>query len=228
MIKVDSISETFDNKSEVSNTYLNIKPKEVISDQDINAYVGKVFEDARSVTEFDTYDNLLYDAFDRFEDEIDIDFSISEKTQALLEHFVPEKWKTINDTEKKGLIQELSTAIGEDLGLKDIPKLNISEYGDAYGCYDPKDNTITLNSQFLSDPVELVNTIAHETRHAYQFMRADKLETREDALFKVGNDNYISPIPLSSGGWLNYTDYYNQYVEVDARVFANKFMEAMV
>lgn len=106
--------------------------------------------------------------------------------------------------------------------------MNISEYGDAYGCYDPKDNTITLNSQFLSDPVELVNTIAHETRHAYQFMRADKLETREDALFKVGNDNYISPIPLSSGGWLNYTDYYNQYVEVDARVFANKCMEAIV
>ena len=57
--------------------------------------------------------------------------------------------------------------------------------------------------------------------------RAGLLETREDALYRVNLDNYISPIPLLGGGWLFFTDYQDQYVEVDARAFANLFTEAM-
>ena len=228
MIKLDNVMETSDIKSEGSDTYLNIKPRESMSDKETSAYIGKVFEDARGVAEFDTYDKLLSDVFNRFEDEIDIDFSASKKTLELLEDFKPDKWETMSDTEKRGLIEELSKAIGEELGVKDIPTVNISECDDSYGFYDPKNNSITLNSQFLSDPVELVNTMAHEMRHAYQHMRADILETREDALYKVNYENYIIPIPLLEGGWLFFTDYFNQYVEVDARAFANKFMEAMV
>ena len=94
--------------------------------------------------------------------------------------------------------------------------------------YDVKNNMVVLNSQFLSNPLELVNTIAHELRHAFQHMRAEKLETREDARYKVNFDNYISPVLLPGGEWLFFTDYYSQYVEVDARVFADKVMEAML
>ena len=72
-----------------------------------------------------------------------------------------------------------------------------------------------------------MNTIAHEVRHAYQHMRADVLDTWKDALFKVNFDNYISPLPLLGGGWLFFVDYMDQYVEVDARAFANLFTEAM-
>ncbi len=74
---------------------------------------------------------------------------------------------------KKGTLQKISKAIGEELRIKDIPTVNISEGDDSYGFYDPQRNTITLNSLFLSDPIELVNTIAHEMRHAYQHMRAE-------------------------------------------------------
>ena len=228
MIKLDSVTETSDIKQGDSDTYLNIKPKESMSDQEASAYIDKVFDNARDVAEFDSYEKLLSDVFNRFEDEIDIDFPISEKTLALLEQYKVDKWTTLNDSEKKRLIDELSKAIGEGLGLKDIPKVKLSEGDDAYGFYDSKSNTITLNSLFLSDPVELVNTIAHEMRHAYQHMRADILETREDALYKVNYENYVTPKPLPEGGWLFFTDYYNQYVEVDARAFAEKFTEAMV
>lgn len=228
MIKIDGVAETSDVRSGVSDTYLNIKPKESLSDKETSSFIGKVFDDARDVAEFDTYDRLLSDVFNRFEDEIDIDFSISEKTLELLENFKPDKWETLNDSEKKGLIENLSKAIGEELGIKSIPTVNISESDDSYGFYDPRSNTITINSLFLADPVELVNTIAHEMRHAYQHMRADILETREDALYKVNYENYITPIPLPEGGWLFFTDYYNQYVEVDARAFADKYTEAMI
>lgn len=48
------------------------------------------------------------------------------------------------------------------------------------------------------------------------------------SLYKVSFDNYISPVPLPGGGWLFFVDYFDQYVEVDARAFANKFAEVMV
>lgn len=228
MIKLDSFTGISDIKKEMPEQYRSIKPTESKPDQEIAAFISNEFENARDVAEFDTYDRLLSDVFNRFEDEIDIDFSMSEKTLGLLEDFKPDKWEAMNDSEKKSLIEKLSNAIGEELGIKDVPTVNISEGDDSYGFYDPQKNTITLNSLFLSDPVELVNTIAHEMRHAYQHMRADILETRADALYKVNYENYITPLPLPEGGWLFFADYYNQYVEVDARVFADKFTEAMI
>lgn len=125
------------------------------------------------------------------------------------------------------IISEFVSALGEGLELENLPEVAAFDDDDAYGFYSPSDNTINLNRQYFDDPVELVNTIAHEMRHAYQEYRAGLLETREDALYRVNLDNYISPIPLPGGGWLFFTDYQDQYVEVDARAFANLFTEAM-
>lgn len=228
MIKVDNMSEASDIKSEVSESYLNIKTVESLSDQEASDFVSKAFEDAHNIAEFDTYDNLLSEVFNRSEEELFIDFEFTEEIIALLQNFRPEKWDVLNDSERANLTNELSRAIGEALGLDNTPTINISEGDDAYGYYDPKNNSITLNNMLLSDPIELVDTIVHELRHAYQYMRADILDTREDALYKVNFENYITPIPLPEGGWLYFMDYYNQYVEVDARAFADKFTEAML
>ena len=228
MIKVDNMSEASDIKSEVSESYLNIKTVESLSDQEASDFVSKAFEDAHNIAEFDTYDNLLSEVFNRSEEELFIDFEFTEEIIALLQNFRPEKWDVLNDSERANLTNELSRAIGEALGLDNTPTINISECDDAYGYYDPKNNSITLNNMLLSDPIELVDTIVHELRHAYQYMRADILDTREDALYKVNFENYITPIPLPEGGWLYFMDYYNQYVEVDARAFADKFTEAML
>ena len=228
MIKVDNISETSDVKSEVSRPYLNIRPKEKMSDQEAADFISKEFETAHDVAEFDTYDKLLSEIFNRSEDELSIDFSISDKIKSLLENFSFDRWESMSEAEKISAIKELAKTVGEALGLDKLPTIEISDGDDAYGFYDPKNNTITLNSKYFTDPVELVNTLTHELRHAYQHMRAELLETWEDALYKVNFDNYISPVPLPGGGWLFFVDYFDQYVEVDARVFANKFTEAMV
>lgn len=88
------------------------------------------------------------------------------------------------------------------------------------GSFSVADNQIILNSDLFSNPKELTNTIAHETRHAYQWMRADMSETHEDQLFKMSHLLYVTP----EEDWYGYV---NQYVEVDARVFANIITEAM-
>lgn len=228
MIKVDSVLETSDVKSEVSRPYMNIKPKENISDQETADFISKEFEDAHNVAEFDAYDKLLSEVFNRSEDEISINFSISEKIRSLLDKFSFDRWEAMSEEEKVNAVKELAKAVGEKLGIDKLPNIEISDGDDSYGFYDPQNNTIVLNSKFFADPVELVNTLTHELRHAYQYMRAELLETWEDALYKVNFDNYISPVPLPGGGWLFFIDYFDQYVEVEARAFASKFTEAMV
>lgn len=92
-----------------------------------------------------------------------------------------QEYKTTDDRGHL-IISEFVSALSEDLGLEDIPEIAVFDDDDAYGFYAPADNTINLNRQYFDDPVELVNTIAHEMRHAYQEYRAGLLETREDAL----------------------------------------------
>ena len=73
---------------------------------------------------------------------------------------------------------------------------------------------ISINRLYCDNPIELVDTLTHELRHAYQNERAEILETWQDAIYKFNFDNYITPIPLPKGGYLCFMDYYNQYVEV--------------
>ena len=55
-----------------------------------------------------------------------------------------------------------------------------------------------------------------------------RLTTSSQWLLLNSYENYISPLPLPGGGYLFFVDYFNQYVEVDARAFANLFTEAML
>lgn len=92
-----------------------------------------------------------------------------------------------------------------------------------YGCYDPDSNTIYINQSSFDDPQEIVDTVAHEMRHAYQYERAQKLETYEDYLYAYNFVNYISPY-MSEDGYVNFIDYQDQFVEAEARAFASLFV----
>ena len=207
--------------------HIDIKPSSSMTDQEADTFWETEFQKAHDEVSLDEYDALLSEVFNRSEDELDIDFCIDDRLADLLDQFSTETWEYMDDSEREEIISEFVSALSEDLGLEDMPEVAVFDDDDAYGFYAPADNTINLNRQYFDDPVELVNTIAHEMRHAYQENRAGLLETREDALYRVNLDNYISPIPLPGGGWLFFTDYQDQYVEVDARAFANLFTEAM-
>lgn len=211
----------------LSNKFLDIKTNEEASKNELITTINNEFEKAHEIVEFDDYGELLSEAFNRSEDEISIEYNLTDETKRLLVFFRPENWERMDDDTKMDLIQRLVNEVGQSLDIDRIPTVNVAEGDDAYGFYDSKDNVITLNKEFFAESKELVNTIAHELRHAFQYIRAERLETREDALYKVNLDNYISAISLTDGGWLFFNDYYDQYVEVDARAFANKVTEAM-
>lgn len=226
MIRFSDVTEK-GTSHEMLEKHSDIKPSDGMTDQETDAFWKAEFQKAHDEVSLDEYDTLLSEVFNRSEDELDINFAIGDKLVKLLDQFSPETWEYMDDSERDEIISEFVSALSEDLGLEDIPEVAVFDDDDAYGFYAPTDNTINLNRQYFNNPVELVNTIAHEMRHAYQEYRAGLLETREDALYRVNLDNYISPIPLPGGGWLFFTDYQDQYVEVDARAFANLFTEAM-
>lgn len=229
MIEMDKIPEMPEGKSEVSRGYLIIKPVDSMSDQEVSDFIAKEFEKVHDEAESDTYDKLLSEVFNRSEDEMDIDFNISEQIKSVLEKFKSEEWGEMDTKEQMSAVRELVKTIGKELQLDRLPEVELLSDGDedAYGLFDAISNKIILNPKYFDDPGELVNTVAHELRHAYQHMRAEMLETKEDALYKINFENYISPLPLPGGGYLFYVDYLDQYVEVEARAFANLFTEAM-
>ena len=228
MIKFGDVSsELQKNSLEDTNAYKEIKPQEALSKEMADDYWNNLFENEIETPEFD--DELLFSVFDRSENEFDFDFEISDDIIELLQKIKGSEWAYLDDAEKADTIEALSDKISEMLGLKERPDIS---YYDAdkndCGVYNQATHSVELNRSLLNDPDELINTIAHELRHAYQHQKAMIPESELDLLYRVNFDNYISPLPLGDGKFLFFTDYQDQLVEVEARAFAKQFSKMEV
>lgn len=93
------------------------------------------------------------------------------------------------------------------------------------GSYNPQTNTITLNTRMLRDeavPFKLMDTILHESRHAFQQYAVDHPESvsvppETIAIWEHNMRNYIK------SEW-DYEAYIKQPIEEDARKFAENAM----
>ncbi len=208
--------------------YKDIKPAENLNREDaINFWKGEFSQKEETPVE-DIYEKLLSEIYNRTEEEIDIDFDLDDSILEYLDKIISSEWKGISDPDMLDVMEQLVDVVAEKLDLKSIPGLDVYEESNStYGDYNPILNVISINKQNCDNSIDLVDTLMHELRHAYQNERAEVLETWQDALYRCNFDNYISPVQLPNGTWLFATDYYDQYVEVDARAFANKFTEAM-
>ena len=228
MIKFGEVSsELQKNSLEDTNSYKEIKPQEALSKESADDYWNNLFESEGGVPE--TEADLLFDVFDRSEDEFDFDFEISDDIIELIQKIKSFEWSYLDEAEKTDVIESLSKKISELLELEVQPNLSYFD-DDEKGCgaYNNATNSIELNRNLLLDPDELIDTIAHELRHAYQHQKAMNPGSLLDMLYRVNFDNYISPVCLGDGKFLFFADYYDQLVEVEARAFAKQFnkMEA--
>lgn len=228
MIKIDRALEFRKGFQDDLTEQFNFSPSTILSKQELSDFIATEFQKAHDITNFGSYEELLDEVFELSEDDIDVSFSFDEQIMQLLQRFQPENWSFLDEKAKLDSIKELAESIADRLGIYNVP--NIEYYdGDVDDCgfYAPYENTIGLNAMYLDSPKELVNTLSHEMRHVYQHIRADILETHNDALYRVNFENYIEPLFLFDGTCLFYMEYFGQYVEVDARAFANLFTEAM-
>jgi len=169
-------------------------------------------------------DRLLAEIFGRCEDEFHFDFEIDEDIQNILDKFDSNHWEQLSDEKRIDAVKEFADVLSQKLGLDTPPEIRFYEgaEGDC-GAYNPDDHSVNLNHRYLSNPEEMVNTVPHELRHAYQHQRSENLETKTDMLYLVNFNNYISPQRLADGKYLFFTDYQDQFVEAEARAFANLF-----
>ena len=167
-------------------------------------------------------EKYLTEINNRSEDEFDYNIEVDDELKDYVSKFESENWSQMTDGEKKDAIKDTMSHIAKDLDLITIPKLKFYKDGvGPDGYYNSYNNHLNINIEktFLSDSKELLNTLVHELRHAFQHERANMLETKEDALFRCNIDNYIVPEK-------SFYAYESQYVEVDARAYADAFIKS--
>lgn len=183
--------------------------------------IASVFENESASENIYEADNVDIVEAVYFRDEDEFDFSDipmdDELFKKIIDYFKPDNWENLDDPDKMAVMRSLVNYLSDKLDLPQPPRIRLY-YGPLYQCgyYNPVSNMININVAHLDDPKETLDTIAHETRHAYQHMRAYKLENMMDLLFKINltPENYVS--------WEMSPDLYeSQLVEADARAFAN-------
>ena len=190
----------------------------------INDEIGKLRENSLNTTLEN--EGVSFMGWD--EEDINVDFDFDDTIESILEKFEENEWKSLSEHERTDTIEDLILAVSKALGIEKAPKVKFYSGDDGtYGGFIQEKNTIEINKRFLDDPKEMVNTATHETRHAYQHMRANILDNKTDQIYKDNFDNYIYPIRDKNGNWINFLDYQDQFVEVEARVFADIFSEAI-
>ena len=223
MIKFGEMSsEVQKANSENTDAFKEIKPQEEMSKETADDYWENLFNG--EIDDAESEDELLYDVFECSEDEFDFDFEVSDDIVELLQDIKDIEWIYLDEDEKMDMIDSLSGKISKMLELKEQPDVIYYDAdADDCGSYNRATNSIELNRCLLFDPGELIDTIAHELRHAYQHQKAMAPESRIDLLYRINFENYISPICLGDGKFLFITDYQDQLVEVEARAFAKQF-----
>lgn len=122
------------------------------------------------------------------------------------------------------IVLDFYDSIKEKMGIDaDLQFVNMPE--NSCGGYNPYTNKIELNSSFLEKPdcEELLNTILHESRHAFQnkcVQNPDSVTVKENIIdvWKDNMKNYISPE-------FDFEAYENQEIEKDANYFADSVMK---
>ncbi len=203
--------------------FVDIKPYGDITEKEAHEFWDSLFENTRDIYEA-TEAQLVTEVYGRSEEEFSFDFDVSDPdVQTALVAFLPDNWGKLSEVEKETIIQEFMKLLGDKLGIEQIPLL---VFYDAEPCdcggFDPEANTICINKANFDDSNEVLNTVAHEIRHAYQYQSAQNPKTYVDLLYAYNFDNYISPY-MDEDRYVNFIDYQDQLIEAEARAFANLF-----
>lgn len=145
------------------------------------------------------------------------------------EKYSQESWDKASVEERKRILQDYMDEVIRIYGLEDVkPQINwdssatYTSESITWGYYNHGRHSVTLNEQALSDSIgnwdsyDLLETVSHELRHAYQHEAVDH-PTRymvSQETIDTWKDNFRNYI-----GSDDYERYRAQPVEVDARDF---------
>lgn len=137
---------------------------------------------------------------------------------------IESKIASMSLAEREELFRSMIGRLNEVYGVEisDIRFLPSTEAGDyTFGFYNYEQNFIAFNKDFLnsSDPSvvkEMINTIFHEMRHAYQYKAITNTGIGSEEQRRVWAMNMVNYIPAE----VDFALYQLQAVENDARAYA--------
>ncbi|MBT9778603.1 hypothetical protein GPL15_19070 [Clostridium sp. MCC353] len=145
-----------------------------------------------------------------------------------------DQWIELGMEERIGTLNDFETRIAE-IEHRTPMEVRHEEMRDTLmGYYDGE--SLVLSEKFLMDNSydsykETLNTLFHEGRHAYQDynLNVERVEQSAEMVqaWDVNNNILGYKEPESIIPELGYLEYYSQPVEVDARVFAEKVINAL-
>ena len=163
------------------------------------------------------YDTIWPEIFDRDEGEFTFVFPFDDEVSKVLNRFDEGEWSQLTTAERLEAMRTFVELLAAKLGLEEVPEIILFD-GPAYllGAFVEGDDNVEINKMLLKNPNALVNTLAHEMRHAYQYEHAMNPQYWTDILYRINFDNYITPE-------MSFEDYQDQLVEAEARAFAKLF-----
>ena len=137
-------------------------------------------------------------------------------------------WTFASVDERKKILQDYMTAVIAIYGLQHVNPNIVwdNERTDCYGYYTPSERRVYLSEKVLNgdisyaDSYELLGTVAHELRHAYQHEAIENPSafTVSEETLEAWRNNYPG-----YGQYISYQSdpdgYWNQPIERDARSF---------
>lgn len=145
--------------------------------------------------------------------------------EEVVKQFSEDKWADMTDYEKRIMIEKMRDMISDQLGLREKPGIryyNSSDKNSGCGYYSDRSNTININEHYMNGNIknpasEMLDTIAHELRHAYQYQNLGIDEVSRSYI------NYVEYKPRLG----NWDAYYYQKCEVDSRHFAELWVQVL-
>ena len=141
-----------------------------------------------------------------------------------IEGIKPEEWEKLSPKEREEVIKRVHREIARAYHFPEAKVSAVDLPPKTYGSTSRRGDRIYINRSLLErkDPREAVDTILHESRHAYQFyaiQHAWKFSSerrQEIEKWRKNWNNYRDPTR-----W-GFPEYWYQPVEVDARTFAQE------
>lgn len=141
-------------------------------------------------------------------------------------------WQELSTKEKANSLQKLANMQAQRLGLNHELNISLKALEDNLcGAYSDSDHTIYLNIAIIDDAFETLDTVFHESYHAYQHRLCDAYDSVDEA---SRNLDIFRNVKYYKAEFENYTDgdedfsaYYCQKCESTAREYAEDNVEAV-
>lgn len=154
--------------------------------------------------------------------------SLAIQNEAVLRNLASDKWATLSHEEKMNTLQTVVNIETTYLTTSPITLKSTKLEDSTVGQYSYDENIIYIDSEFMatSDSMDVIDTICHECRHAYQHSVVDMLDWSQDSVtthyFYRSARQWKLEFSDYRNGQLDYNTYYQQSIEADARAYAER------